>query len=84
MTEAEDDGIGIILPPPEIRGIIDKTAKFVAERGGLELEDKIREKERNNPKFSFLNGGDPYYAYYQVKLTEARSGKGKITIKYDI
>lgn len=82
MTDARDkpstndqDTVDVILPPPEIRAIIDKTAMFVGTRGGVDLESKIRDKERGNSKFSFLNGGDPYYGYYQVKLVEARSGK---------
>lgn len=28
-----------------------------------------------NPKFNFLNGGDPYHAYYQHKVKEFRDGK---------
>jgi splicing factor 3A subunit 1 len=68
----------VIYPPPDIRVIVDKTATFVASRGGLDLEDKVREKERNNPKFSFLNPGDPYYPYYQMRLSDVRSGKGAV------
>jgi hypothetical protein len=66
---------GIIYPPPEIRTIVDKTAAFVA-RSGLQLEEKIREKEKANPKFCFLNSNDPYHAYYQSKLRESVDGKG--------
>lgn len=65
----------IIFPPPDIRAIIDKTAEFVATRGGLELEEKIREKELYNPKFAFLNLGDPYHAYYGLKLRDFREGR---------
>ena len=28
-----------------------------------------------NPKFNFLNAGDPYHAYYQHKVNEFRDGK---------
>ena len=48
---AASDLIGVINPPPEIRVIVDKTANFISMRGGLELEAKVREKERQNPKF---------------------------------
>ena len=66
--------VGIIYPPPEVRNIVDKTATFVA-RNGLEFEARIRKNEINNPKFNFLNAGDPYHAYYQYKVKEIREGK---------
>ncbi|GAB0097393.1 splicing factor 3A subunit 1 [Sergentomyia squamirostris] len=66
--------IGIIYPPPEVRNIVDKTASFVA-RNGPEFEARIRQNEIGNPKFNFLNAGDPYHAYYQHKVVEFRDGK---------
>ncbi|VDM37634.1 unnamed protein product [Toxocara canis] len=66
--------IGIIYPPPDIRTIVDKTAAFVA-RNGIDFENKIREKEASNPRFSFLSATDPYNAYYQHKVVEFRDGK---------
>ncbi|XP_038220657.1 splicing factor 3A subunit 1 [Zerene cesonia] len=70
--------IGIIYPPPEVRNIVDKTASFVA-RNGPEFEARIRQNELGNPKFNFLNSGDPYHAYYQHKVKEIREGKGQDT-----
>ncbi|CAG9857484.1 unnamed protein product [Phyllotreta striolata] len=67
--------VGIIYPPPEVRNIVDKTASFVA-RNGPEFEARIRQNELGNPKFNFLNGGDPYHAYYQHKVKDFREGKG--------
>lgn len=67
--------IGIIYPPPEVRNIVDKTASFVA-RNGPEFEARIRQNELGNPKFNFLNAGDPYHAYYQHKVKEIREGRG--------
>ena len=58
--------VGIIYPPPEVRNIVDKTASFVA-RNGPEFEQRIKQHEVNNAKFNFLNPGDPYHAYYQVR-----------------
>uniref|UniRef100_A0A5S6R4U8 Splicing factor 3A subunit 1 n=1 Tax=Trichuris muris TaxID=70415 RepID=A0A5S6R4U8_TRIMR len=66
--------VGIIYPPPEIRNIVDKTASFVA-RNGASFEIRIREHEVNNPKFNFLNPGDPYHAYYQQKVQDYIDGK---------
>ncbi|KAL7744343.1 hypothetical protein ACLKA6_001735 [Drosophila palustris] len=65
--------VGIIYPPPEVRNIVDKTASFVA-RNGPEFEARIRQNELGNPKFNFLNGGDPYHAYYRHKVNEFREG----------
>jgi len=55
---------------------VDKTASFVA-RNGSEFEARIRQNELGNPKFNFLNGGDPYHAYYRHKVNEFREGNGK-------
>jgi hypothetical protein len=73
---AANDGriVGIIYPPPEVRNIVDKTASFVA-RNGPEFEQRIKQNELNNPKFTFLNSGDPYNAYYEHKVEEIREGK---------
>lgn len=68
--------IGIIYPPPEVRNIVDKTASFVA-RNGPEFQTRIRQNEQNNPKFNFLNIGDPYHAYYQHKVKEFHENDGK-------
>lgn len=56
--------------------IVDKTASFVA-RNGPEFESRIRQNELGNPKFNFLNFGDPYHAYYQHKVKEFKEGKGQ-------
>ncbi|KAK4319739.1 hypothetical protein Pmani_009394 [Petrolisthes manimaculis] len=73
-TEEKKNVVGFIYPPPEVRNIVDKTANFVA-RNGPEFEARIRQHEQNNPKFNFLNPGDPYHAYYQHKVNECRTGK---------
>lgn len=57
--------------------ILEKTAGFVA-RNGIVFEDRIREKERNNPKFSFLSSDDPYNPYYLWRLSEVKEGRGNV------
>ena len=72
MPAIVDEGgkvVNIILPPPEVRNIVNKTASFVA-RNGPEFEQRIKQNEINNPKFNFLNPGDPYLAYYQQRDNE--------------
>ncbi|CDP18159.1 unnamed protein product [Coffea canephora] len=64
--------IGIIYPPPDIRNIVDKTSQFVA-KNGPEFEKRIIASNAGNPKFNFLNASDPYHAYYQHRLSEARA-----------
>ncbi|KAK9102406.1 hypothetical protein Sjap_019660 [Stephania japonica] len=64
--------IGIIHPPPDIRTIVDKTAQFVA-KNGPEFEKRIIANNAGNAKFNFLNGSDPYHAYYQHRLSEFRT-----------
>lgn len=55
------------LTDQELRNVIDKLAQFVA-RNGPEFEKMTMEKQKENPKFSFLFGGD-FYGYYKYKLT---------------
>ena len=76
MVADGGDGPTIIYPPPEVRNIVDKTAGFVA-RNGIEFEQRIKQNEINNPKFNFLNSGDPYHAYYQHRVVVIREGKAE-------
>ncbi|XP_026274909.1 calcium homeostasis endoplasmic reticulum protein [Frankliniella occidentalis] len=59
------------LPQPpqdiDLRNIIDKLAQFVA-RNGMEFEQMTKNKQKDNPKFSFLFGGE-HFNYYQYKVT---------------
>ncbi|EEH50003.1 uncharacterized protein PADG_06082 [Paracoccidioides brasiliensis Pb18] len=66
---------GVVLPPRDIRTIIEKTAGFVARNGPV-FEDRVREKERSNPKFSFLSANDAYSEFYAWRLSEIRAGRG--------
>jgi splicing factor 3A subunit 1 len=66
---------GVVLPPKDIRAIIEKTAGYVARNGPV-FEDRIRDKEHANPKFSFLSPQDAYAPFYQWRLSEVRSGRG--------
>ena len=56
-----------ILVDQELRNIIDKLAQFVA-RNGPEFEHMTKEKQRDNPRFYFLFGGE-YFNYYQYRVT---------------
>jgi hypothetical protein len=64
--------VGIIHPPPELRGIVDSTAKYVAKNGGA-FEERIMREHKGKPKFSFLFPDDPFNAYYKHKVKEIRN-----------
>lgn len=57
----------------ELRNIIDKLAQFVA-RNGPEFEQMTKSKQKGNPKFQFLYGGE-YFNYYQCKVTTEQASK---------
>ncbi|GFR52779.1 hypothetical protein Agub_g15394, partial [Astrephomene gubernaculifera] len=67
--------VGVILPPPDIRAIIDKTAQFVA-KNGAEFEKRILSNEKNNVKFNFLVTTDPYHAYYKMRIKDFSAEDG--------
>ncbi|KAI6709649.1 hypothetical protein JHW43_007832 [Diplocarpon mali] len=83
---------GVVLPPREIKAILEKTAGYVARNGNVfegtskvpapeiillrKYPDRIREKEKHNPKFSFLSPNDSYNAYYLWRLGEIKEGRG--------
>lgn len=59
---------GVIIPPPEIRAVVDKTAQYVA-KAGKSFEQRILDsKEGKTAKFNFMKGDDPYHAYYELKI----------------
>jgi splicing factor 3A subunit 1 len=66
----------IILPPPAIKTIVDKTAAFIApKQNAAQLEERFRQREQTDSRFSFLNPTNPYYAYYADRLAAFRAGE---------
>ncbi|KAH9465207.1 hypothetical protein MJO28_006995 [Puccinia striiformis f. sp. tritici] len=66
---------GLIYPPPEIRSIVDKTAAFIAKNQNPQLfEDKIRQREKTDSRFSFLNPDDAYNPYYRHRIEIIKNG----------
>ena len=66
--------IGVIIPPPEIKKVVDKPAEFVAKNGSS-FENLILKSEEKNPHFSFLrNPADPYRPYYEEKVAAFATG----------
>ena len=61
------EGITMIYPPPETKKVIDKAATLVAQYG-IQVETSMKE----DPNFSFINKSDPYYPYYQSKISQSK------------
>ena len=55
----------IVIPPPEVQTIIDKTASYVA-KNGRSFESLVLAKDET--RFRFLSPGDRHYNYYLHKL----------------
>ena len=64
---------GVIIPPPDIKGVVDKTATFVAKHGA-QFEDKIKATQGGAPKFAFLQDDNIYNAYYKQKIEDVKNG----------
>jgi splicing factor 3A subunit 1 len=65
---------GMILPPMGIREVVEKSAGYVNRNPAFET--RLREKEANSTKFSFLVESDPYHPYYRWRLAEISAGRG--------
>jgi len=56
--------------------VIDRTALYVARSANPPLfEERVREGQRSDPKFSFLNPHDPYHAYYRHRMDKVAKGE---------
>lgn len=59
---------GVIIPPPDIRAVVDKTAMFVAKHGKSFEQRILNSDEGKTAKFNFMKAFDPYHAYYEFKI----------------
>jgi len=57
----------LIIPPPELKSIIEVTVGYVV-RNGLPFEGELRKRQQSSRKFDFLIPGNPYYKWYKWKL----------------
>lgn len=55
------------MPPDDLKVVIDKLADYVS-RNGTEFEECIRQK--NDPRFTFLEITHPNHSYYKHKVKE--------------
>ncbi|CAM9217321.1 unnamed protein product, partial [Phaeothamnion confervicola] len=68
---------GVIQPPPDIRAIVDKTARFVAKNGKSFETRILSSDEGKSAKFNFMRPHDPFYAYYEFKIREFEESEAK-------
>ena len=59
---------GIIIPPPDVRARVDKTANYVAKFGKSFEQKILASEEGKTAKFNFMKPFDPYHAYYEFKI----------------
>ena len=66
----------------QLATVIEKTSEFIATQGA-QMEILMRAKEAHNPKFQFLNPGNPYHPIYKQVLEKkkARSSGGRLLSK---
>eukprot|EP01039_Chlorochromonas_danica_P008913 gene8913-9831_t len=69
--------IGVIIPPPEIRAVVDKTAQFVGKNGKSFEQRILSSSEGKTAKFNFMREFDPYHAYYEMKIRETEEAIAK-------
>nr|CAG8476048.1 14335_t:CDS:2 [Entrophospora candida]CAG8555764.1 2267_t:CDS:2 [Entrophospora candida] len=62
----------VIVPPPDLKVIIDKMAIYVA-KNGQSLEAKVREKHIDDSRFSFLLPWNEFHPYYKQKIEEDKN-----------
>lgn len=66
---------GVILPPKEVRELLEKTAEFVGRRGPL-FAQRIEESASTNHKLQFALASNPYNAFYLWRISEIKEGRG--------
>jgi splicing factor 3A subunit 1 len=65
---------GTIVPPPEIRAVVNKTAMFVA-KNGKQFEGRIlNSAEGKSAKFAFMQADSPFYGYYEERISFFETG----------
>jgi splicing factor 3A subunit 1 len=75
ITKSLPGGANMIIPPLEIKNIIEKTAGYVV-RNGASFEERVKTSNAGNQKFSFLRADDEYRPYFEWRVKEIREGRG--------
>lgn len=76
-TSTLNEGVGMIIPPPEVRELLEKTATYIANKPSLEI--KVKERHSNDIRFTFLHKTNPYHSYYQHRVLQLRNQQSNET-----
>lgn len=68
--------VGMIIPPTEMRAIIDRTAEFVAKQGP-EMEKKIYSSDPTRIRFAFIAKDNPFHPYYAMAIQCYKEGRSR-------
>lgn len=74
QTDQSFEGVGVIVPPSDVRDILETTASFVGKKPALEA--RVLQKHENDARFSFLLSSNPYHAYYRKRVLEVQESLG--------
>lgn len=66
---------GVILPPREVRNLLEKVAGYVVRNGPAFLV-RMRETASENPKIQFVLEDNPYHLYFLWRVEEVKEGRG--------
>lgn len=66
---------GVILPPKEVRTLLEKVAGYIA-RNGLAFLARMRDTAADNPKIQFVLEDNPYHPYFMWRVDEITQGRG--------
>ncbi|KAH3663910.1 hypothetical protein WICMUC_005900 [Wickerhamomyces mucosus] len=83
-----DSSDDIIIPPPNIKQIIDKTIKYIINNDdGDEFLNRLHQNNNNlnnNNNFNFINKDDLYHKYFQYKLNKDKPKQINLTPLNDL
>ncbi|ODV89927.1 hypothetical protein CANCADRAFT_98053 [Tortispora caseinolytica NRRL Y-17796] len=69
---------GIVIPPSEVRDVVEKTVQYV-ERNGAEFENRLKRTALQDGKLTFLLEDNEYYSYYKWRVHEIRAGRSLVS-----
>eukprot|EP01122_Echinamoeba_exundans_P013278 TRINITY_DN576_c0_g1_i1.p1 TRINITY_DN576_c0_g1~~TRINITY_DN576_c0_g1_i1.p1 ORF type:complete len:708 (-),score=132.94 TRINITY_DN576_c0_g1_i1:423-2546(-) len=63
------------FPPtdPKVKDVIDKLAATIVQANAPAMEDMIREKQKDNPLFAFLDDAHEFNTYYRWKIYDLKN-----------
>ncbi|GAB7353554.1 hypothetical protein MBLNU459_g3988t1 [Dothideomycetes sp. NU459] len=67
---------GVILPPKEVRNLLEKAAGYIARNGNNFLSRLRDGATADNPKLQFVFEDNPYHPYFLWRIEEIKDGRG--------